>query len=189
MMTIDIVGIRVEILVNVPNIKKDDSGIKKVSTSQELCLQTTWLTPYLPLRKLLSGQRWSLVIQSVSMDWLVPKFFNDCELISSWHDLTYFLQMYTNTCIVDIKLLFITYRKHICRKITSNHLLQLEIGENCNTQPFDHVGVNSACYVYQKIVFLMIPHTNIWWFCTWILKCLIIQHTYFGEWSCKFSIS
>ncbi len=49
---------------------------------------------------------------------------------------------------------------YIHRKITSNHLLQLEIGENCSIQPFYHVGVTSACYVYQKIVILMIPHTN-----------------------------
>ncbi len=27
-------------------------------------------------------------------------------------------------------------------------------------QPFYHVGVTSACYVFQKIVILMIPHTN-----------------------------
>ncbi len=40
------------------------------------------------------------VIQSVSKDLLVPNFF---ELILSWHDdLTFCLQMYTNTCIVDI---------------------------------------------------------------------------------------
>ncbi len=52
-------------------------------------------------------------------------------------------------------------------KITSNHLLQLEIGENCSMQPFYHVGVTSACYVYQKCYLddsahelLMIPHTN-----------------------------
>ncbi len=28
------------------------------------------------------------------------------------------------------------------------------------------VDVTSVCYVYQKIVFLMIPHTNLWWFRT-----------------------
>ncbi len=38
----------------------------------------------------------------------------------------------------------------IRRKITSNHLLQLEIGENCSMLPFYHVCVTSACYVYQK---------------------------------------
>ncbi len=39
------------------------------------------------------------------------------------------------------------------------------------------VGVTSVCYVYQKLVILMIPHTNFWWFRTWILKCLMIPHT------------
>ncbi len=39
------------------------------------------------------------------------------------------------------------------------------------------VGVTSACYVYQKIVILMITHTNFWWFRTQILKCLVIPHT------------
>ncbi len=38
------------------------------------------------------------------------------------------------------------------------------------------VGITSLCYVYQKIVILMIPHTNFWWFRTWILKCLMIPH-------------
>ncbi len=38
------------------------------------------------------------------------------------------------------------------------------------------VGVTSVCYVYQKIV-ILIPHTNLWWFRTWILKCLMILHT------------
>ncbi len=39
------------------------------------------------------------------------------------------------------------------------------------------VGITSLCYVYQKIVILMIPHTNFWWFHTWIFKCLMIPHT------------
>ncbi len=39
------------------------------------------------------------------------------------------------------------------------------------------VGITSVCYIYQKIVILMIPHTNFWWFRTRILKCLMIQHT------------
>ncbi len=48
---------------------------------------------------------------------------------------------------------------------------------------FYHVGITSACYVYQKIVILMIPHMNIWWFCTQILNFFMILHTNFGEWS------
>ncbi len=61
----------------------------------------------------------------------------------------------------------------ICHKITSNHLLQLEIGENWSKLPFYHVGVTSACYVYQNMVILMILHTNfwhVWWFRTQILE-------------------
>ncbi len=42
------------------------------------------------------------------------------------------------------------------------------------------VGVTSVCYVYQKIVILMIPHTNFCWFRTQILKCLMILHTNIG---------
>ncbi len=38
------------------------------------------------------------------------------------------------------------------------------------------VGITSVCYVYQKIVILMIPHTNVSWFHTRILKCLMIPH-------------
>ncbi len=49
---------------------------------------------------------------------------------------------------------------YIRRKITSNHLLQLKIGENCSMRPFYHVGVTSAWYVYQKIVIFMILYPN-----------------------------
>ncbi len=38
------------------------------------------------------------------------------------------------------------------------------------------VCITSVCYVYQKIVILMILHTNFWWFRTLILKCLMILH-------------
>ncbi len=58
---------------------------------------------------------------------------------------------------------------YIHHKITSNHLLQLNIGENCSMQPFCHFGITSACYVYQKIVIFMISHTN--------LAFLMISHT------------
>ncbi len=30
---------------------------------------------------------------------------------------------------------------------------------------------------------------KLWWFSTWIVKCLMIPRTNLGEWSCKFSIS
>ncbi len=76
----------------------------------------------------------------------------------------------------------------IHRKITSNHLLQLEIGENCSMQPFYHVGVTSAYYIYPKIVILMILYLNFWWFCTRTLTFLMIPNTNFGEWSHLFSI-
>ncbi len=57
----------------------------------------------------------------------------------------------------------------IRHKITSNQLLQLKIGKNCSTLPFYHVGVTSACYIYNKISYLddsshkllMILHTNL----------------------------
>ena len=61
----------------------------------------------------------------------------------------------------------------IHRKITSNHLLQPEIVENCSTRPFYHADVtsqSSACYVYEKNVIIMIPHTKFWWFRTRILE-------------------
>ncbi len=76
----------------------------------------------------------------------------------------------------------------IRHKITLNHLLQLEIGANWSTQPFYHVCVTSACYIYQKIVILMILHTNFWWFRTWMSTFFMIPHTNFGESSCKFNI-
>ncbi len=38
------------------------------------------------------------------------------------------------------------------------------------------VGITSVCYLYQKIVILIIQNTNFWWFRTRILKCLMIPH-------------
>ncbi len=97
------------------------------------------------------------IIQSVSTDWLVPLFFSDVTASWSRADVTlhFFLQMYTKLTLALWTLIIIYYiqETYIC-KITSNHLLQLEIGENCSTRPFYHVGVTSACYVYQKNSFL-----------------------------------
>ncbi len=76
---------------------------------------------------------------------------------------------------------------HLTNYYETEWINLFEIGENCGTRPFYQVGVTSACYIYQKIVILMIPHTNFWWFRTWILKCLMIPHTNFGERSCKFT--
>ncbi len=57
-----------------------------------------------------------------------------------------------------------TFCRRLC-KITSNLLLQLEIGEYCSTWPFYKVGVTSACsknsYLDDSAPKLwMIPHTN-----------------------------
>ncbi len=104
------------------------------------------------------------------------------DLISIWlFDKTIFCNVYVlyYGCISPLSF------SEIRRKITSNHLLQLE---NCRMQSFYHVGVTSACYIYQKIVIWMIPHTNFWWFRLQILKFFMILYTYFGEWSYKFSI-
>ncbi len=99
------------------------------------------------------------------------------DLISIWlFDLTIFCSVYVlyYGCISPLSF------SEIHHKITSNHPLQLEIGENCSMQPFYHVGITSAIYIYQKIVILMIPYTNFDFFYD--------SAHIFGEWSLKFSI-
>ncbi len=92
------------------------------------------------------------------------------DSISIWlFDITIFCSLYVlyYGCISPLSF------SEIRHKITSNHLLQLEIVENWSTLPFYHVGVTYACYVYQNMVILMIPHTNfwhVWWFHTQILE-------------------
>ncbi len=49
--------------------------------------------------------------------------------------------------------------REIHHKITSNHLLQLEIGENCSMQPFYHVCITFACLP-------RLSKNVIWWFRT-----------------------
>ncbi len=69
---------------------------------------------------------------------------------------------------------------YIRYKITSNHLLQLEIGKNTAAGGHFIMLASPLHAMFIKKVILMIPHTNFWWFCTQILTLLMIPYTYFG---------
>ncbi len=94
---------------------------------------------------------------------IISTFMSELRL-NSWHAPSKLLRNRVNKITRCYKLPKIATHSHFIR--LASHLLHL-----------------------SKIVILMIPHTNFWWFRTQILKYLMIPHTSFGEWSCKFSIS
>ncbi len=133
---------------------------------------------------------WNILIQSVSTDWLVPKFFGDVTVNWSRPDVTLHFFCKCTLTLALWTLIIIYYIQETY--MSQNNFKSSSTTRNWRKLQYADIlscCVTSACYVYQKIVFLMILHTNFWWFHTWILKCLMIPHTNYREWSCKFSIS
>ncbi len=97
-----------------------------------------------------------------------------CELISFWHDRTFFCKC---TLTLALWTLIIIYY------IQETYMLQNNFKSSSTTQNWrklQHSAILSGwrhfCMLcLSKIVILMIPHANFWWFHTHILKYLMIH--------------